>query len=75
MTMANIPNPLGFKLQQIQEKTTGNHWYKLQEADGGDLKCPEASTSREKITCSSKCAKFLTVCRIPQGLGLMDEIK
>ncbi len=63
-------NPMGLKLAEITEKTTGNKWYKLQEQDGGDIKCPEWSGSREKITCGTKCAKFFTVCNIPEKLGI-----
>jgi len=60
-------NPLEYYLKKI-----GDDLY-MEEKDGGNIFCPHPIPVRGKlirIRCSSQCAKFFTVCKIPQSLGL-----
>lgn len=64
-------NPEKLRLQEITEKTTGNKFYEVEQADGGRIQCPLTfNNQREVRNCKSSCAWFYTHCAIPQKLGL-----
>jgi hypothetical protein len=67
-------NPEGLKLSRREEQKTGNHYYQLEQEDGGRITCPIPQRGgREVYTCDSRCAWFYTHCNIPQSLGLKVE--
>jgi len=69
--MANVKNPLGWRLEEQPERTTGKKDYELVEKDGGRLFCPlKAFVKGKDPGCDTNCVWFFTICNIPERLGV-----
>ena len=69
--MDHIKNPMGLKLEEQPERTTGKLDYQIVEADGGSIRCP-LKEGRPNVNpgCDTNCAFFFTRCNMLEALDL-----